>query len=72
MDTMILPTHARPREVFLIREDKRIPLELAFQGVDHRGFGLWHVSTRVRTTDRIEVTDLGYNFIRAEYEACKR
>lgn len=67
-NAVMIPVHARPTSVTLIRDGETIPLELTFEGIDHRNFGLWRIGTKLRKTDRISVTGIGYNFVRGEYE----
>jgi len=70
-NTIQFPHYPRPGSVMLVRDGKNTPLELAFEGVDHKGFGLWKISTLLRNTDEIAVTDIGFNYIRGEYESSK-
>lgn len=67
-NAVITPVHARPGSVMLIRDGECIPLELTFEGVDHRNFGLWRIGTKLRRTDQLSVTGIGYNFVRGDYE----
>ncbi len=63
------PVHARPKGVYLIRDGQKIPLELSFRGINDDKFGVWQICTKIRPNDRVRVQDLGFNFIRGEYES---